>query len=408
MKSEWEYRRLGELVSFSSGGTPSKKRIDYWNGDIPWISAKTLKSEKITTSDLFITTSGLSSGSKIAPKGSILLLTRGSGLFNDLPIGMVESEVAFNQDIKCLNSYGEIENEFVFYWLQSQKKYLMAKVDVTGIGAGKFDLDFLQELQVPFPDKKVREKIIAIATAISEKIEANKKINDNLQKQLYEIYKAWYQDFLCVDDLTLIESPYGKIPQGWHYSMLGDLCKSVSVTHNFNTDRLIFLNTGDIEDGQFLHSEYMAVADMPGQAKKTIMPNDILYSEIRPINRHFAYVDFQADNYVVSTKLMVIRANSFDSRRLYHFLTLQDTLEELQMQAESRSGTFPQIRFENISKLPILIADSNTETAFHTLLHAAYNQIEHNNSENKKLSELRNSLLPQLMSGKIDVSRIRL
>lgn len=408
MKSEWEYRRLGELVSFSSGGTPSKKRIDYWNGDIPWISAKTLKSEKITTSDLFITTSGLSSGSKIAPKGSILLLTRGSGLFNDLPIGMVESEVAFNQDIKCLNSYGEIENEFVFYWLQSQKKYLMAKVDVTGIGAGKFDLDFLQELQVPFPDKKVREKIIAIATAISEKIEANKKINDNLQKQLYEIYKAWYQDFLCVDDLTLIESPYGKIPQGWHYSMLGDLCKSVSVTHNFNTDRLIFLNTGDIEDGQFLHSEYMAVADMPGQAKKTIMPNDILYSEIRPINRHFAYVDFQADNYVVSTKLMVIRANSFDSRRLYHFLTLQDTLEELQMQAESRSGTFPQIRFENISKLPILIADSNTENAFITLLHAAYNQIEHNNSENKKLSELRNSLLPQLMSGKIDVSRIRL
>ena len=408
MKSEWEYRRLGELVSFSSGGTPSKKRIDYWNGDIPWISAKTLKSEKITTSDLFITTSGLSSGSKIAPKGSILLLTRGSGLFNDLPIGMVESEVAFNQDIKCLNSYGEIENEFVFYWLQSQKKYLMAKVDVTGIGAGKFDLDFLQELQVPFPDKKVREKIIAIATAISEKIEANKKINDNLQKQLYEIYKAWYQDFLCVDDLTLIESPYGKIPQGWHYSMLGDLCKSVSVTHNFNTDRLIFLNTGDIEDGQFLHSEYMAVADMPGQAKKTIMPNDILYSEIRPINRHFAYVDFQADNYVVSTKLMVIRANSFNSRRLYHFLTLQDTLEELQMQAESRSGTFPQIRFENISKLPILIADSNTETAFITLLHAAYNQIEHNNSENKKLSELRNSLLPQLMSGKIDVSRIRL
>ena len=93
-------------------------------------------------------------------------------------------------------------------------------------------------------------------------------INDNLQKQLYEIYKAWYQDFLCIDNLTLIESPYGKIPQGWHYSMLGDLCKSVSVTHDFNTERLIFLNTGDVEDGMFLHSDYMAVADMPGQAKK--------------------------------------------------------------------------------------------------------------------------------------------
>ena len=266
----------------------------------------------------------------------------------------------------------------------------------------------LENLELTVPKLPEQEKIGHFLAELDDKIALNERVNDNLQKQLYEIYKAWYQDFLCIDNLTLIESPYGKIPQGWHYSMLGDLCKSVSVTHNFNTERLIFLNTGDVEDGMFLHSDYMAVADMPGQAKKTIMQNDILYSEIRPINRHFAYVDFQADNYVVSTKLMVIRATSFDSRRLYHFLTLQDTLEELQMQAESRSGTFPQIRFENISKLPILIADSNTETAFVTLLHAAYNQIEHNNSENKKLSELRNSLLPQLMSGKIDVSRIRL
>lgn len=55
MKSEWTYRPLGELVSFASGGTPSKKRDDYWGGTIPWISAKTLKTENIDTSDLFIT-----------------------------------------------------------------------------------------------------------------------------------------------------------------------------------------------------------------------------------------------------------------------------------------------------------------------------------------------------------------
>ena len=115
MKSEWTYRPLGELVSFASGGTPSKKRDDYWGGTIPWISAKTLKTENIDTSDLFITEEGLKAGSKIAPKGSILLLTRGSGLFNGIPISRVEKDVAFNQDIKCLDSYGEVENEFIFY-----------------------------------------------------------------------------------------------------------------------------------------------------------------------------------------------------------------------------------------------------------------------------------------------------
>ena len=322
-----------------------------------------------------------------------------------------ENEIAFGSTefIVLRAKPGVSDPQFVYYLATSPEfRNVAIKSMVGSSGRQRVQQPVLENLELTVPKLPEQEKIGRFLAELDDKIALNERVNDNLQKQLYEIYKTWYQDFLCIDNLTLIESPYGKIPQGWHYSMLGDLCKSVSVTHNFNTERLIFLNTGDVEDGMFLHSDYMAVADMPGQAKKTIMQNDILYSEIRPINRHFAYVDFQADNYVVSTKLMVIRATSFDSRRLYHFLTLQDTLEELQMQAESRSGTFPQIRFENISKLPILIADSNTETAFVTLLHAAYNQIEHNNSENKKLSELRNSLLPQLMSGKIDVSRIRL
>ena len=165
MKSEWTYRPLGELVSFASGGTPSKKRDDYWGGTIPWISAKTLKTENIDTSDLFITEEGLKAGSKIAPKGSILLLTRGSGLFNGIPIARVEKEV---------------ENEFIFYWLLSQKDYLMAKVGVTGIGAGKFDLDFLQKLMIPIPSERERKSIVGFASSISEKIRCNAKVNDNL------------------------------------------------------------------------------------------------------------------------------------------------------------------------------------------------------------------------------------
>ena len=88
--------------------------------------------------------------------------------------------MAFNQDIKCLDSYGEVENEFIFYWLLSQKDYLMAKVGVTGIGAGKFDLDFLQKLMIPIPSERERKSIVGFASSISEKIRCNAKINDNL------------------------------------------------------------------------------------------------------------------------------------------------------------------------------------------------------------------------------------
>ena len=97
------------------------------------------------------------------------------------------------------------------------------------------------------------------------------EVNDNLQQQISEIYKAWYQDFSCASNVPMIASEYGIIPQGWHYSIVGDLCKSISVTHKFDTDKLIFLNTGDIEDGRFLHENYMAVSEMPGQAKKIML-----------------------------------------------------------------------------------------------------------------------------------------
>ena len=254
---------------------------------------------------------------------------------------------------------------------------------------------------IDIPPLETQKKIASILRSLDDKIELNNKINENLQQQVAEIYKSWYQDFSQAANLPLVETEFGLIPQGWRYALLGDLCKSVSVTHKFDKDKLVFLNTGDIEDGCFLHSNYMAVKDMPGQAKKAIAPCDILYSEIRPINRHFAYVNLPSEDYVVSTKLMVIRTNGFDTRRLYHYLTSEDILSELQMQAEARSGTFPQIRFDNVSKLPMLIADTETETMFIDLLHTVYDQIEHNNLENNKLAALRDTLLPKLMSGEL-------
>ena len=229
MKSEWTYRPLGELVSFASGGTPSKKRDDYWDGTIPWISAKTLKTENIDTSDLFITEEGLKAGSKIAPKGSILLLTRGSGLFNGIPIARVEKDVAFNQDIKCLDSYGEVENEFIFYWLLSQKDYLMAKVGVTAIGAGKFDLDFLQKLMIPIPSERERKSIVGFASSISEKIRCNAKVNDNLEQQA-----ATYFQELFINNANPV----------WQISTISDLGTVVGGSTPSKTKPEYYTNNG--------------------------------------------------------------------------------------------------------------------------------------------------------------------
>ncbi len=297
--------------------------------------------------------------------------------------------------------------DFLYYLVCSPMVREPAVKSMVGSsGRQRAQINVIERIEVAVPPLEEQQKIGSVLRALDDKIELNNRINDNLEQQISEIYKAWYQDFSCAVNVPMVASEYGIIPQGWHYSMLSDLCKSISVTHKFDSDKLIFLNTGDIKDGRFLHENYMIVSEMPGQAKKSIALGDILFSEIRPTNRHFAYVNFPAKDYVVSTKLMVIRTTSLDSRRLYHFLTSEDVLMELQMQAESRSGTFPQIRFDNVSKLPILIADDKTEAAFTDLLHTVYTQIEHNNLENGKLRTLRDNLLPRLMSGELDVSEL--
>ena len=180
MKSNWKEERLGSLVRFSSGGTPNKNNPSYWNGTIPWISAKNMKSEVIETSDLSITEEGLIHGSKIAPKGSLLLLVRGSGLFNGIPVCYLENAVAYNQDVKCIESTSELENKYLFYWLKANSGYLRKKIEFTSIGAGKFDTRFLSNLVVRFPDKVTRKKIIDIPDNISDRININRKINENL------------------------------------------------------------------------------------------------------------------------------------------------------------------------------------------------------------------------------------
>ena len=99
---EWKEYKLGELITLNSGGTPDKNNKSYWDGDIPWISAKFMYDDYLYSSELKISQDGLTSGSRLAPKGSILLLTRGSGLFNRIPVCYTMRDLAYNQDVKCI------------------------------------------------------------------------------------------------------------------------------------------------------------------------------------------------------------------------------------------------------------------------------------------------------------------
>lgn len=393
MKSEWTYRPLGELVSFASGGTPSKKRDDYWGGTIPWISAKTLKTENIDTSDLFITEEGLKAGSKIAPKGSILLLTRGSGLFNGIPIARVEKDVAFNQDIKCLDSYGEVENEFIFYWLLSQKDYLMAKVGVTGIGAGKFDLDFLQKLMIPIPSERERKSIVGFASSISEKIRCNAKVNDNLLEQMQALYKSWFVDY----------RPFGGVmPTSWTqtgiYSLANIIYGAPFASKQFNTEgngRPI-IRIRDLKDQQF--ATYTTEVHPKGYL---LHPGDIVVGmdgEFRP------YI-WGNDEAWLNQRVCVFE-NKRPNGKAFLYFTIKPLLFAIEQ--TQVATTVIHIGKKDFDAFEIMLPDTELLDAFDVITTPMVEQIVSNSIENKRLAIMRDALLPKLMSGEINVYNIQL
>ena len=174
----------------------------------------------------------------------------------------------------------------------------------------------------------------------------------------------------------------------WKTYKVGDICSSISETYKSKSKSVVLINTSDVLEGRCLNHEFVPNKDLKGQFKKVFKFGDILYSEIRPANKRFAYIDFDATDYIASTKLMVLRNNDkVTNRFLYHYLKSESTIAELQALAESRSGTFPQITFSELSQLEISIPDIETQLAISSFIDTLESKIELNRQINDNLEQ---------------------
>jgi type I restriction enzyme S subunit len=176
----------------------------------------------------------------------------------------------------------------------------------------------------------------------------------------------------------------------WKEVKLSDVIESVSSKHRFDKRNIVLINTSDVLDGKVLNHTYVENKNLKGQFKKSFNRDDILYSEIRPGNKRYAYVDFNADDYVASTKLMVLRRKTedIDNKYLFHVLTNNYFLDRMQNLAESRSGTFPQITFTDLGFECINLPPLQEQKAIAHILSTLDEKIEVNNKINKTLEEM--------------------
>lgn len=308
--------------------------------------------------------------------------------------------------------------KFIFLFLKSKigQHFLLRNTSQTGVPAISQPTTSLRNIPVFLPSLSEQTQIVNVIWNIQLKIDNLKKQNETLEAIAQTLFKHWFIDFEFPNEDgkpykssggEVRSTELGEIPKDWRVGKLGDVATNHSETHKFqNKHEIIFINTGDVLEGNFLHKNYSSVDILPGQAKKKIHKDDILYSEIRPINKRFAYVNFEEniDDYVVSTKFMVVRSsNLILPRLLYLILKRKETIDYFQQTAESRSGTFPQITFDSVSQFSFPLPNINLQNKIMTTINPLLQKQEFNIQQIQTLTKTRDELLPKLMSGQIRV-----
>ena len=368
MVGEWRPTTLGELTEFVSGGTPSKTNPTYWGGAIPWVSAKAMKRLFLDDTEDHVTEEGLSNGTKLVPEGTVLLLTRGMTLLNDVPICIARRSMTFNQDVKALRLKQGIRKDFVPYLLLGNKRRLLDLVDLAGHGTGRLNTDELKALDVSLPQLAEQRAIAHILGILDDKIELNRQMNETLEAMARALFKSWFVDFdpvrakadgrdtglpKHIADLfpdSFEESELGEIPKSWTVSQIGD-----STTLSRDS-----LSPGAFPDEKFDHFSIPAFDDgrrpkvEKGESIKSnkfVVPSDaVLLSKLNPRFPRIWMPDLsKGRRSICSTEFLIIRAQVVVSREfLFCFFSSGAFASVFKTLVTGTSGSHQRVKPEGL------------------------------------------------------------
>ena len=185
IKPDWPMVKLGDVVSYSSGGTPSKANASYWVGDIPWVSAKDMKSDVLSDASTHVSEVAVKqSATQIAPVGSLLILVRGMGLANGIPICELTRPCAFNQDVKAMKPHESVNSTFLRVMLKQEEPQFRKILETAAHGTLKINTDDLSEITFPLPSLAEQQAIVVEIEAEQSLVASNRELIYRLELKI--------------------------------------------------------------------------------------------------------------------------------------------------------------------------------------------------------------------------------
>lgn len=275
----------------------------------------------------------------------------------------------------------------------------------TGATRGNINAKTYGDMEIELPSRKVQDKIVSILSSLDRKIELNNKINADLEEMAQAIFKNWFVDFEPFKDGKFVDSELGMIPEGWKVGCLGDMgavvCgKTPSKSNsNYYGGDIPFIKIPDMHGNVFVENseDRLTEEGSLSQIKKFIPPYSLMVSCIATVGLVSINTKPSHTNQQINT---VIPHNKSALFYLYQYIKNNEEL----LKNMGRGGTTTlNVNTRSFSNIRLLIPSEIALEQFHRVVEGLFKKIELNLHESRTLSLLRDTLLPRLMSGELEV-----
>ena len=291
-----------------------------------------------------------------------------------------------------------VDSLYLYYYFCLEETKQFVRNIAVGATMPSINTKLLGEVEIALPDLNNQKRIAAVLSSLDDKIENNQKLNDNLYAQAKATTKQWISkstgdyELLPLSDIASINPDTYSPKETWKY--------------------VNYLDTSSITEGCIAEIQHITPSSekLPSRARRKIAPNDIVFSTVRPNQRHYGIISEPLPNMLGSTGFAVIRSKNplVCNELIYLCLTENEFIEKMQQLAEQSTSTFPSIKPSDLGVCEIPCPKDQSSTSFTETLKSLFALIAANQRENISLSEIRDVLLPKLMSGEIDVSAVQL
>lgn len=168
LRKGWQWRNLGDVARWLSGGTPNTKEPSYWHGDIPWITSGSLTSFLLGDSDRKLTPEGVTARSRVVDRDTLLFVVRGMSLASEFRHGIADVRLAFGQDCKALVAQEGLDPLVLAFAVADRSEEIQQMVEFAAHGTGKLSTDRLKALTIPVPPEDVQDQFVAVVRPMRE------------------------------------------------------------------------------------------------------------------------------------------------------------------------------------------------------------------------------------------------